>query len=71
MSSAQSFFGKKRSRYRAYSAALSFDAAGDGDVAHIFLDHASSTVNAAWETTLRVDAGGDTLTWTLSLAGAA
>ena len=54
-----------------FRAALSFDAAGDGAVAHIFLDHASSTVNAAWETTLRVDAGGDTLTWTLSLAEAA
>lgn len=54
-----------------FRAALSFDAAGDGDVAHIFLDHASSTANAAWETTLRVDAGGDTLTWTLSLAEAA
>lgn len=54
-----------------FRAALSFDAAGDGDVAHIFLNHASSTANAAWETTLRVDAGGDTLTWTLSLAEAA
>lgn len=54
-----------------FRAALSFDAAGDGDVAHIFLNHASSTANAEWETTLRVDAGGDTLTWTLSLAEAA
>ncbi len=54
-----------------FRAALSFDAAGDGDVAHIFLNSAFSAANAAWETTLRVDAGGDTLTWTLSLAEAA
>ena len=54
-----------------FRAALSFDAAGQGDIAYIFLNHASSAANAAWETTLRVDAGGDTLTWTLSLAEAA
>lgn len=54
-----------------FRAALSFDAAGDGDVAHIFLNSAFSAANAAWETTLRVDVGDDTLTWTLSLAEAA